>query len=99
MFIIMQHQRGSKSVDSILPKNRAFQMTVSDKHPVQYHGLKVVKDHLRCHVLELYFVVPSENFATFQLQNYLTVRKKDCKNQSKKDVSQFVLSMNMNIDL
>jgi hypothetical protein len=90
MFII-------KGVDSILPKNRAFQMTVSDRHPVEYHGLKVVKDQLRCRVLELYFIVPSENFATFQSQNYLTVHKKNCKNQSKKDVNQFVLSMNIDL--
>ena len=45
-------------------------MTVSDKHPVEYNGLTVVKDQLQCSVLKLYFVVPEENFDIFPLQNY-----------------------------
>ena len=58
------------SKGSILPKDKLFQMTVSDKHPVEYNGLTVVKDQLQCGVLKLYFVVPEENFDIFPLQNY-----------------------------
>ena len=87
--------KGFKSVDSILPKDEAFQMTVSNKHPVQYNGLTVVKDQLQCGVLKLYFVVPKENFDKFPLQNYLTEKKEKCVVQDKKDIEQFVLSMDI----
>ena len=89
--------KGFKSVDSILPKDKVFQMTVSDKHPVQYNGLTVVKDQLQCGVLKLYFVVPNENYDEFPLQNYLTEKKKKCVVQDKKDIQQFVLSMDIKL--
>ena len=83
------------SVDSILPKDKAFQMTVAQKHPVQYNGLTRVKEHLECGVLKLYFVVPNENFAKFEIQKYLTTKNKECKDQNKSDIEQFVLSMDI----
>ena len=83
------------SIDSILPTDKAFQMTVVEKHPVQYHGLTLVKDQLNCRVLELYFVVPNENFANFEIQKYLTTKNTVCKDQDKNDIEQFVLSMDI----
>lgn len=86
-----------KSVDSILPTHTAFQMTVSEDHPVQYEGLRVVVEQLKCPVLNFYYVVPCEIFANFKLQNYLTTANKVCQNQNRKDIQQFVLSMDIEL--
>ena len=86
-----------KSVDSILPPDRVFQVTVSENHPVELNNLELVQATLECEVLNLYFVVPKEVFPTFRKQMYRTYRicdtvgKKVYKNQKVPNIKQWAL--------
>ena len=59
-----------ESVDAIIPCcNQAFQMTVSERHPVKANGIISVMDSCKLTNLKLFFVVPSDVFPKFVEQN------------------------------
>ena len=90
------NKRNFIAVDSILPPDLAFQMTVSTTHPVIRHGLTLVKKLLQCAKLNLYFVVPKEIYDEFKKQPYHTHKKKVYKN-AVTDVSQWAVCVNIQL--
>jgi hypothetical protein len=72
------------SIDSILPPDTVFQMTVSTVHSVNIGGLYVIQNILHpqeeispsIKKINLYFVVPPDIFDSFKKQNYVDKRKK-----------------------
>lgn len=87
-----------ESVDSIVPPDKVFQMTVSHEHPVKMKHLKEIKNILKCNDLKLYFVVPEDIYVDFQQQPYHTQRKKvsRCK---MKCVSQWALCVPIKVSV
>ncbi|KAI7947563.1 hypothetical protein MJO28_009471 [Puccinia striiformis f. sp. tritici] len=66
------HSKSSPSIDSLCGPANLFQMTVSQKHPINHQGLsKAVKrvDTSKSHP-RLYFVVPPDVFGTYKCQPY-----------------------------
>ena len=92
---LVPNKRNFVSVDSILPPDSAFQMTVSSTHPVKRHGLTLVKSKLKCDKLNLYFVVPREIYNDFKKQPYHT-RKDTCYQKAVTDVSQWAVCVDIN---
>ncbi|KNE96912.1 hypothetical protein PSTG_09778 [Puccinia striiformis f. sp. tritici PST-78] len=66
------HSKSFPSIDSLCGPANLFQMTVSQKHPINHQGLsKALKrvDTSESHP-RLYFVVPPDVFGTFECQPY-----------------------------
>ncbi len=83
-----------ESVDSILPPNNAFQITVSRSHGMKHHGLDKVKKQLCCETLLIYFVVLIDLYENFKKQVYLTANKATLI-KSVTDMKQYVLCLDV----
>ncbi|KYR02355.1 hypothetical protein DLAC_01188 [Tieghemostelium lacteum] len=60
-------------VDSLIKPNQLFQVTVSPTHPTLMQELSNIIEQLKNpHVVDLYFVVPKDQYSDFKQQNYLT---------------------------
>ena len=88
-----------ESIDSIIPPKIGLQITVAGSHPVKIKGLQRIVQSLSCtkqKPLQLYFVVPREEFGNYEKQKYVDNTKK---NRAKKTqehfdgVEQWVLCM------
>jgi hypothetical protein len=69
-------------IDSVIvPGGQLFQMTYSLSHPLSMHHLESILSTVQSqhHPTSLYFVVPSDQFALFQEQKYLTKKGKIAK--------------------
>ncbi len=71
--------RNYPTVDSFIPSlNTAFQMTVSDRHPIKYHYLKSLCKALgisnkKRKETKFYFVVPPDRYDGFAAQTIVTL--------------------------
>ncbi|GAM24294.1 hypothetical protein SAMD00019534_074690 [Acytostelium subglobosum LB1] len=65
------------AIDSLIKPNQLFQVTVSPDHPPLMKELSSIVDQLGGTVanVELYFVLPPDQFYTFKEQHYLTSTK------------------------
>ncbi|GAM23476.1 hypothetical protein SAMD00019534_066510 [Acytostelium subglobosum LB1] len=83
------------AIDSLIKPNQLFQVTVSADHPPLMKELTSIVDQLGATVanVELYFVLPQDQFSSFKEQHYLTTSKtKDVKlTPQVKKITQYAL--------
>ena len=89
-----------ESIDSIIPPKIGLQITVAGSHPVKIKGLQRIVQSLSCtkqKPLQLYFVVPGEEFDNYKKQKYVDNTKKNPRAKKTREhfdgVEQWVLCM------